>query len=34
MHSGVEICVHDFLYVRSAMDGIDLFLLYPDLRSR
>ena len=26
--------VHDFLYARYAMDGIDLFLLYPELRSR
>jgi hypothetical protein len=26
--------VHDFLYARYAMNGIDLFLLYPELRSR
>ena len=23
--------VHDFLYARYAMNGIDLFLLYPEL---
>ena len=28
------VSVHDFLYARYAMDGIDLFLLYPELRPR
>jgi len=28
------VSVHDFLYARYAMDGIDLFLFYPELRPR
>jgi RNA polymerase sigma-70 factor (ECF subfamily) len=28
------VSVHDFLYAQYAMDGVDLFLLYPDLGSK
>jgi RNA polymerase sigma-70 factor (ECF subfamily) len=28
------VSVHDFLYARYAIDGIDLFLLYPEYKAR